>query len=68
MRSEALRERRNCEPRSVTEAAMLCLLVCLRFCGVVGTLEVVSDWLAGGGGVAALSGLPLLLSAGGTGR
>ena len=56
MRSEALRDLRNCAPRSVTEDAMLCLLVCLRCCGVVDTFGGNSYWLGTRGGVSS-SGL-----------
>jgi hypothetical protein len=45
VRIEALRDRRKDEPMSVTDEAIECLLVCLRFCGVVGTLGSVSYWL-----------------------
>lgn len=50
VRSEADRERRNCEPRSVTDEAMECLLVWLRLCGVEGTLGGNSYWLVTRGG------------------
>jgi hypothetical protein len=46
VRRELLRERRNDEPMSVTEAAMECLLVFLRCCGVEGTLASGAYWLA----------------------
>jgi hypothetical protein len=45
VRSEALRDRRNDEPMSVTEDAIECLLAWLRVCGVVGTLGLFSYWL-----------------------
>jgi hypothetical protein len=51
VRSEADRDRRSCEPKSVTEEAMLCLEACLRFCGVVGTLAGNWYWSGTGGGV-----------------
>jgi hypothetical protein len=46
VRIDALRDLRNDEPMSVTDDAIECLLACLRFCGVVGTLGLVSYWLA----------------------
>lgn len=46
VRSEALRDLRNCEPISVTELAMESLLACLRRGGVVGTFGGSSYWLA----------------------
>ena len=60
VRSEADRERRSEEPRSVTEDAMLCLLLlaCLRRCGVVGTLGGNWYWSGSRGGVSS-SGLRL---------
>lgn len=66
VRSEALRDRRNCEPRSVTELAMLCRLACLRFCGVACTLEGNSYWSRAGGGVSSsVLGAGGILSVGG---
>lgn len=66
VRSEALRERRNVEPKSVTELAMLCLLAWLRDCGVVDTLCAGSYWSAGGGEVSIRSS-SRLSSGGGVG-
>jgi hypothetical protein len=62
VRREAERDRRSCKPRSVTEDAMLCLLACLRFCGVVGTLAGELYWSETRGGVFS----PLLDATGGT--
>jgi hypothetical protein len=61
VRNEALREDRNCEPRSVTEEAMLCLLPCLRLGGVECNCGILSYSSAGGGGVSS----SLLVDAGG---
>jgi hypothetical protein len=60
VRSEADRERRSEEPRSVTDDAMLCLLLlaCLRRCGVVGTLGGNWYW-SGSRGEVSSSGLVL---------
>jgi hypothetical protein len=50
VRRDALRDRRKDEPMSVTDDAIECLLACLRFGGVVGTLGLVSYWLGSRGG------------------
>ena len=52
VRSEAERDERSWEPRSVTDEAMLCLLEWLRRCGVVGRWTDNSYWSASRGGVA----------------
>ena len=68
VRSEADRDLRSWEPRSVTDDAMLCLLLaCLRLCGVVGTLGGNWYWSAWRGGVFSSSVLAagVVLSVGG---
>lgn len=67
VRSEADRDLRSWEPRSVTDDAMLCLLlVCLRLCGVVGTLAGNSYWSDSRGGVfSSLLAAGVILSVGG---
>lgn len=66
VRRDALRDRRNDEPMSVTEDAIECLLACLRCCGVVGTLALVSYWLATGRGLSGAAWLGVgRVSAGG---
>lgn len=50
LRRDALLLRRSCRPRSPTVEEMLWREACLRFGGVVGTLEGGSYWLVAGGG------------------